>query len=65
MLDTLNRLSLPAKYALIALLGGLIYSVLALLLRWQLGSDALVTLIGLSAGGYIGGWIRQRRGKTR
>lgn len=64
MLAALNRLSPPAKYALIALLGGLLFSVPALLLGWQSGGDALATLIGLAAGGSIGGWIRQRRGKA-
>ena len=62
MFDSLNRFGLPVKYAIIAFLGGVAWAVLASLGVVSLAAGLVPTLIALTAGGYLGGMIRQRMG---
>jgi hypothetical protein len=64
MLERLNRLGLPTKYAIVGFFGGLIGS----LISWAVGLTDDVSYVaiplGTALGGAVGGWLRQRRGRT-
>lgn len=59
----MNGLPLPVKYALLGLLAGLIWLVAASTFDWPRDA-AIPTLLAMTLGGAIGGYLRQRRGKT-
>ena len=66
MFDGLNRYGLPRKYAVIGFCGG----VLAAVAWFVLGQtndpiNFVVTPLATALGGYVGGIIRERRGKQR
>ena len=64
MFNGLDRFGLPIKYALLGLFGGGVALAVAVVLGWQAGENVVGTLIALAAGGYIGGMIRRRQGRT-
>lgn len=65
MFNGLDRFGLPIKYSLLALLGGGAALAVAVALGWQYGDNNVAgTLIALAVGGYVGGLIRRRQGKT-
>ena len=66
MFDGLDKYGLPAKYAVIGTLGGLLGSLIAQMLTLHGGglTSHLITMVATGVGGAIGGWIRQRRGLT-
>ncbi|PRY22512.1 hypothetical protein CLV78_10652 [Aliiruegeria haliotis] len=64
MLDFLNPLGLPIKYAII----GAIACPFGVFLAGLLGFGAtgyIPTMVGGAIGGAVGGYIRKRRGKAR
>ncbi len=65
MLDGLNKLGLPVKYAIICAGGGLGAAFLANIFGLNRGGATyLSTLIACGIGGAIGGWLRKRKGKN-
>jgi divalent metal cation (Fe/Co/Zn/Cd) transporter len=64
MFNGLDRFGLPIKYALLALFGGGVALAVAVVLGWQAGDNVVGTLIALAVGGYVGGMIRKRQGRT-
>lgn len=59
----LNKHGLPVKYAIMGLLGGILWLIIAALINYET-QHQIATLISLTVGGAIGGYIRQRMGKT-
>lgn len=64
MFDFLNRFGLPVKYAVIGLLGGVLGLTIAFLIGYRIEAP-WASLLGIALGGAIGGYIRQRRGRTK
>ncbi len=64
MLEKLDRFGLPVKYAVIGFLGALLWLLINVAMGKPLDGNAIATFIGFTLGGYIGGAIRKRRGKT-
>ncbi|WP_415406505.1 hypothetical protein ACLHDG_12125 [Sulfurovum sp. CS9] len=65
MFDFLNRFGLPVKYAVLCFAGGFLGVFLAKTFGY--GSDTInyiSTPIAAAVGGAIGGWLRQRKGRT-
>jgi len=65
MFNSLNKLGLPVKYAILCGIG----AALGIIIFGALGfSDGTFTplnaLVAGAVGGAIGGWIRQRQGKS-
>jgi len=62
----LNKLGLPIKYAIIGLIGGII--AVFLVNTFGAGStqtiNYAITPISTTIGGFIGGWLRTRKGKV-
>ncbi len=65
MFSSLDKFGLPVKYAVIGAFGGVIAAA-AFYLFGLADEDysPVATIVGCAAGGAIGGWIRQRRGKS-
>jgi len=63
MLDFLNRFSLPVRGAIIGLAAGLLGVLIAALIGFHL-EYPWAGVVGVTLGGLIGGWIRQRRRGT-
>jgi len=64
MFDFLNRFGLPVKYAVIGFFAGLLGILIAHLIGFRL-QQPWAGVVGVSLGGLIGGYVRQRRGKAR
>ena len=64
MFDFLDHFGLPIKYATIGFFGGLLGILIAHLIGFQL-EKPWAGVVGVSLGGLIGGYVRQRRGKAR
>lgn len=63
MLDFLNRFSLPVRGAIIGFAAGLLGVLIAALIGLHL-EYPWAGVAGVTLGGLIGGWIRQRRRGT-
>jgi uncharacterized membrane protein YeaQ/YmgE (transglycosylase-associated protein family) len=64
MMDGLNKYGLGVKYAIIGLVGGAIGAVLVAVFGQESGSNSfLIFPIAGAVGGYVGGRLRQKRGK--
>jgi len=64
MLDGLNKYGLPIKYAVLCMSGGLAVIFLADVFGINKGDATyLSAAIATGAGGAMGGWLRQRKGK--
>ncbi|QFT62361.1 hypothetical protein [Roseivivax sp. THAF30] len=59
----MSRLSQPARFALVGLVAGLAGYGLSELLGFDLQSPWWVIMLAGGVGGFLGGWLRQRRGK--
>ena len=65
MFDFLNGLGLPLKYAILCGVGALLGVVLVRVLGIAGAElDYLTTIVAGTVGGAIGGYMRQRRGRT-
>lgn len=66
MLDGLNRYGLPTKYGVVGFFAGIIGAFLSEMLGFTDAglSTYMTTPIATAIGGAIGGWLRQRSGKT-
>lgn len=64
MFDFLNKFGLPLKYAIIGAVGAVIGIALAGLLGMNIALSYIGAAVAGSVGGGIGGWMRQRKGKT-
>jgi len=64
--DSLNKLGLPGKYALLGAVGVPIGTFLSSLLGVSAPDlvDYLLSALAGGVGGYFGGLLRQRRGKN-
>jgi len=62
-MNFLNRLGLPAKYGFYGLIGSLFSVACFFLLGFDMESPVLV-IVGCTIGGYIGGILRKKKGKT-
>ncbi len=65
MFDFLNKFGLPVKYAVLSLFGAFLGVFLAKTFGYT--SDAInyvSTPVAAAIGGAIGGWMRQRKGRT-
>lgn len=65
MFRALDRFGLPVKYALMGVIGGVIWLIIAKLINYQSALGVFGTLASLAVGGFIGGYIRQRMGKSK
>ncbi len=65
MFKFLDKYGLPVKYAIIGFFGGVIWLVIAYLIQYQSAAGPLATLVALAVGGFVGGFIRQKMGKSR
>ncbi len=63
MFDFLNKYGLPVKYAVIGLLGGVLWLIIANIIGYETHNQ-VAGLIAFTVGGAIGGYIRKRRGKS-
>ncbi|MBW1636559.1 MAG: hypothetical protein JRC87_05130 [Deltaproteobacteria bacterium] len=64
MLDFLNRFGLPVKYAIIGAVSVTAGVFFAGILGMNIAMSYFSAAISGAAGGAIGGWIRQRKGKS-
>jgi hypothetical protein len=63
--DRLNPYGLPVKYGVIGFIGGVIAVLLMIVFGLSEGNSFHITTpVATGIGGMIGGWIRQRRGKS-
>ncbi len=63
MFDRLNQLDLPVRWAILGAIFGLIGAIISDLLGLTpFSSGVLGTVIAGALGGYVGGYIRKRRG---
>lgn len=65
MFDQLNRFGLPVKYAIFGLIAGILWLAGSAVIGYSSDSGPIAMLIAFAGGGYIGGWLRQRSGKTK
>jgi hypothetical protein len=64
MMDGLNKYGLGVKYAIIGLVGGAIGGALVAIFGQESGAtNFLIFPIAGAVGGYVGGRLRQKRGK--
>lgn len=65
MFKFLDKYGLPVKYAVIGFFGGVIWLIIASLIQFQSAAGPLATLAAVTIGGFAGGFIRQRMGKSK
>jgi hypothetical protein len=60
----LNKYGLPVKYAFIGFCGGVIWLIIAYLMDYPMVGGIIGTLLSVTFGGLVGGFIRQKVGKS-
>lgn len=65
MFKFLDKYGLPVKYAVIGLCGGIIWLIIASLIQYKTAAGPLATVAAVTIGGFAGGFIRQRMGKSK
>lgn len=65
MFAFLDGLGLPVKYAVIGFAVGIAWLGIAALIGYESDSSPLAMLAAFTGGGLVGGYLRQRRGKTK
>ena len=59
----LDKLGLPLRFALLGAVAALTGYGLSLVIAWDMEAPGCMIVAAGAIGGFIGGWIRQRRGK--
>lgn len=63
MLNFLDKLGLPVKYAVIGFLIAIVWLVTSRAIGYDTGLSVLSTIFAFMLGGYFGGWIRKSMGE--
>ena len=61
----LDRFGLPVKYGILGLLAGLAWLIIAALIGYESDSSPLAMLAAFGGGGLVGGYLRERSGRSK